>query len=198
MKLSRLIAPLTVLVLITSSCSWYDNRITYFNTYYNIQRIMGEMKDEFEYQDENKRTKPRVLVPGLDSAKLIARENKIYQPQYQFLLAFTIERAKYQPVATKGDSVLLKGSKILANHPKSEYIEGTLFSMAETYFFRQAGSQVSRNASNSLNRLLMAITVRTPTSCYRRTICYRRKYRLVNRCCPEPLILHGTRTGTTS
>lgn len=137
MKLSRLIAPLTVLVLITSSCSWYDNRITYFNTYYNIQRIMGEMKDEFEYQDENKRTKPRVRVPGLDSAKLIARENKIYQPQYQFLLAFTIERAKYQPVATKGDSVLLKGSKILANHPKSEYIEGTLFSMAETYFFRQ-------------------------------------------------------------
>lgn len=40
-------------------------------------------------------------------------------------------------MATKGDSVLLKGSKILANHPKSEYIEGTLFSMAETYFFRQ-------------------------------------------------------------
>ncbi|MBI2794996.1 MAG: tetratricopeptide repeat protein [Ignavibacteria bacterium] len=123
-------------VLAAAGCSWFDNQTAYFNTHYNMQRIMTEIKDEFSYIDENRRVQPRVLVPGLDSAKTEKDEPKT-RAGYQFLKAFVIDRAKLQPVNTKVDSILLKGSKILANHPKSEFVESSLFLMAEAYFFRQ-------------------------------------------------------------
>ncbi|MBC8124816.1 MAG: hypothetical protein H7X70_03700 [Candidatus Kapabacteria bacterium] len=99
-----------------------------------MKRIMTEVKDEFDFQDENKRNKPRVLVPAMDSMRLVAGPPKT--TTYQFLRAFIIERAKLQPVATKVDSILIKGSKVVANHPKSKYIEGSLYLMAEAYFVR--------------------------------------------------------------
>lgn len=115
-------------------CAWFDNQTTYFNTYYNMNRVMTEVKEDFSYQDENKRVKPRVLVPAVDSMKLVSGPPK--NATYQFLRAFVIDRAKLQPMATKVDSILIKGSKIVANHPKSHYVEGALFLMAEAYFFR--------------------------------------------------------------
>ena len=99
-----------------------------------MKRIMTEVKDEFDFQDVNKRNKPRVLVPAMDSMRLVSGPPK--NTTYQFLRAFVIERAKLQPVATKVDSILIKGSKVVANHPKSKYIEGSLFLMAEAYFVR--------------------------------------------------------------
>ena len=111
MKTHLLIATL-LMALFVSACSFYDEETAYFNTYYNMERIMAEVKDEFAYQDENKRNKPRVLVPGLDSATMAAKEGSVAPPQYQFLKAFVIDRSKLQPMATKVDSILLKGSKI--------------------------------------------------------------------------------------
>jgi len=98
-----------------------------------MQRIMNEVEDEFSYQDENKRTKPRVLVPG---AELSAKKDPTAPTSAAFLREFIIERSKLQPVNVKIDSILIKGSKILANHPKSKYVEGTLFLMAKAYFYR--------------------------------------------------------------
>jgi len=115
-------------------CAWFDNQTTYFNTYYNMKRIMTEVKEEFAFQDENKRNKPRVLIPAMDSLRLVAAPPK--HASYHFLKTFVIERAKLQPVATKVDSILIKGSKVVANHPKSKYIEGSLYLMAEAYFVR--------------------------------------------------------------
>ncbi len=133
---SRTIVPLLVLTLAVGlqGCAWFDNQTTYFNTYYNMNRIMTEVKDEFSFQDENKRNKPRVLVPSMDSLGLVSGPPK--NQTYQFLRAFIIERAKLQPVATKVDSILIKGSKVVANHPKSDYVQGSLFLMAEAYFMR--------------------------------------------------------------
>jgi hypothetical protein len=56
-----------LLALLSEGCQWYDDQTTYFNTYYNMNRIMKEVKDQFEYADESRRVMPRVLVPGLDS-----------------------------------------------------------------------------------------------------------------------------------
>ncbi|MFN6112385.1 MAG: tetratricopeptide repeat protein [Bacteroidota bacterium] len=136
MTSSRIISLLTLLTAILglAGCSWYDNRITYFNTYYNMQRIRGEVLDEFDYQDELKRNRPRVLVPGLDSIKIASGPPK--NSVYQFLRGLQIDRTKLQPVTQKVDSILIKGSKVVAFHPKSQYIEGSLFLMAEAYFFR--------------------------------------------------------------
>ena len=132
----RLISILFVLTAIAglSGCAWYDNKITYFNTYYNMQRIRGEVLDEFDYQEELKRNRPRVLIPGMDSLKLTSGPPK--NSTYQFLRALQIDRTKLQPVAQKVDSMLIKGSKVVGLHPKSEYVEGALFLMAEAYFFR--------------------------------------------------------------
>ena len=138
MNRNRTITPLALLliVLLTSGCEWYDNQTTYFNTYYNMERIMGDVKDEFEFIDEGRRRKPRVLVPGLDS---ITPDQGVDggTRSYKFLRTFMIDRAKLQPVAKQVDSILMKGSKILSRSPKSDYVEGSLFLMAESYFFRQ-------------------------------------------------------------
>lgn len=135
--------PIFILVLVTSvvlilqGCSWYDNQTTYFNTYYNANRIMTDVEDEFAYQDENKRTKPRVLVPAIEGVEQDQSAGAKRQGTMDFLRAFIIDKTKLQPVATKVDSILIKGSKILANHPKSKYVEGSLFLMAKSYFYRQ-------------------------------------------------------------
>lgn len=137
MNIRPTILPVSVLLLAltVAGCSWYDNQTTFFNTYYNAKRIMGEVEDEFLFQDENKRVKPRVLVPPIEGVDTKTENNNSGPPV--FLRTFIIERAKLQPVATKVDSILIKGSKILANHPKSNYVEGTLFLMAKSYFYRQ-------------------------------------------------------------
>ena len=107
----RTIAPflLILLTLVVSGCDWYDNQTTYFNTYYNMERIMDHVKDEFEYIDEGRRRKPRVLVPGLDS---IAPEEGAEggTRNYKFLRGFMIDRAKLQPVCKEFDSILMMGS----------------------------------------------------------------------------------------
>ena len=130
-----LIIPLIIVTALSlGSCTWYNNRMAYFNTYYNIGRIMTEAEDQFVFHDEGKRTKPRVLVPGSD--EFTQTSQTAPGNTMNFLQAFVIERAKLQPVQTKVDSVLIKGSKILANHGQSEYVEGTLFNMSKAYFFR--------------------------------------------------------------
>ncbi|MFM8569757.1 MAG: hypothetical protein ACKOB6_09170, partial [Candidatus Kapaibacterium sp.] len=47
-----------------------------------------------------------------------------------------IKPAKLQPVQIKVDSIIIKGSKILATHPKSSLVDGSLFLMAKAFFYR--------------------------------------------------------------
>jgi tetratricopeptide (TPR) repeat protein len=115
-------------------CTWYDNQTTFFNTYYNMNRIRREVLNDFEYQDENNRKRPRVLVPAIDSLGLKSEAPK--NTTYQFLKALAVERSKLAPMSQKVDSILIKGSKVVGLHPKSEYVQGALYLMAEAYFFR--------------------------------------------------------------
>lgn len=133
-SMKRILTLLSIVSLVVQGCAWFDNQVTYFNTYYNIRRITIEIEDEFEFQDENKRKKPRLFVPAIEG---VSQNSETAQGNtMQFLKNFTVEKARLQPVGTKVDSILIKGSKILANHPKSRYIEGTLFHMAKAYFFK--------------------------------------------------------------
>jgi tetratricopeptide (TPR) repeat protein len=119
-------------LLIVSGCAFYDNFTTYFNTYYNIERLMKESEEEFEWQDEKLRTTPRIFVPDPQIAE--GTINTSETPP--FLESFIISKQKLQPVAIKLDSIIIKGSKILTRHPNSNYVEGTLFHMAKSYFYR--------------------------------------------------------------
>lgn len=119
-------------LLLVSGCAFYDNFTTYFNTYYNLERLMKESEEEFEWQDEKLRTTPRVFVPDPQIAEGTMKASETPP----FLESFIISKQKLQPVAIKLDSIIIKGSKILSRHPNSAYVEGTLFNMAKSYFYR--------------------------------------------------------------
>ncbi len=113
-------------------CKTYDNFTTYFNTYYNADRLIDESENEFEFQDEKKRVFPKVFI---------SQPNYWIQPDTKkspvvFMDEFVIDKRQLQPVKIKLDSVIIKGSKILAKHPNSNYVENTLYLMAKSYFYQ--------------------------------------------------------------
>ena len=131
-KNSFLLIACTV-ALLAGGCHTYDNFTTYFNTYYNAKRLTTEVEDEFDFFDEGKRVKPRVLVA--DTSTLMEEPRDIGETP-AFLQEFVISKEKLQPVKTKVDSVIIKGSKILSKHPGSDYIDGTLYLMTKSYFYQ--------------------------------------------------------------
>jgi tetratricopeptide (TPR) repeat protein len=116
------------------SCGFWTNFTTYFNTYYNAERLISESEKEFEYQDEKTRgIEPRTFVPKYN---IIKEDSDNYDDVPSFMNEFIISKTKLQPVRVKLDSVLIKGSKILAKKSESNFIEGTLYLMAQAYFYR--------------------------------------------------------------
>jgi len=124
---------LVLAAVLLAGCKQYDNFITFFNTYYNAEKLMKESIEEFEYQEEKKRVIPRVIVPD----QKLQMDNPQLSGTPPFMQGFIISRTQRQPVSVKLDSIIIKGTKILTNHPKSNYVEGVLFLMARTYFYRE-------------------------------------------------------------
>lgn len=124
---------LVFLIASIYSCTHWDNFTTYFNTYYNMNRLLHESEDEFEFQDQNLREKPRVFIPEPD----VYEVDKYDRGVPEFVQDYIISDRQRQPVNIKLDSIIIKGSKILANHPQSKYVQGSLFLMAKSYFYRK-------------------------------------------------------------
>jgi hypothetical protein len=119
-----------------SGCHTYDNFTTYFNTYYNMDRLIWETEYDFEGTEIMRRQKPRVLTP-VDSGMRFGQDAFGKPAELpQFLKDIMIEQSRLQPVKVKLDSVIIKGSKILKQHPKSDYVEGTLLLMAKSFFYQ--------------------------------------------------------------
>lgn len=119
-------------VIVLAGCKSTDNFLAYFNTYYNANRLLDESETEFEYQDEKKRVMPRVFI---------TQPNYWVNPDQRkspivFMEEFIIDNRKLQPVKIKLDSIIIKGSKILAKYPESDFIERTLYLMATSYFYQ--------------------------------------------------------------
>lgn len=121
-----------IAILLLQSCHQWDNFTTYFNTYYNMERLKKESEEEFNYQEEKMKLRPRVLVPEIN----IDAPKKISNHLPPFLTEFIISKQKRQPVKVKLDSMIIKGSKILSKHPKSNYIQQTLYLMAVSFFYQ--------------------------------------------------------------
>lgn len=123
-----------VLALAIGGCRLWDNTTTYFNTYYNMRRLETEITDEFRYQDEfAKPPKPRVVVP-IEPDIVLERPAAGALPAY--IDQMIIKPNKLQPVRVKVDSIIIKGSKVLATHGQSDFVDGTLYLMAVAYFYR--------------------------------------------------------------
>ncbi|MBL8004752.1 MAG: hypothetical protein JNL36_06625 [Candidatus Kapabacteria bacterium] len=110
----------------------YDNSMVYFNTYYNANRLLNFSEDEFAYADELKRVVPIALTPQRGNFTLF----RSTEPIPPFMKDFIIDNTKLMPVKVKVDSIIIKGSKILAQHPKSDFIDKTLYLMATAFFYR--------------------------------------------------------------
>lgn len=111
------------------------NSLAYFNTYYNDKRLMLTAEDEFLFQDEKNRVQkePRVIV--VEPSTLL-EDNADYHNVPKFLEPFIITRERWQVVESQLDSILIKGSKILTRHAKSDYVDGALYLMAKAYFYK--------------------------------------------------------------
>jgi hypothetical protein len=123
------------LLLLITSCKSNDfaNFTAYFNTFYNEERLMKECEEEFEFQSEKRRTMPRILVPMPLNPVLNSTEGS----SPAFLAGLRVDRAARQSVGMKLDSILVKGSKILAKSSKSRYVSPSLFLMAKSYFYKE-------------------------------------------------------------
>ncbi len=121
--------------LLLAGCGVFAPRnfVTYFNTYYNANRLILDAEDEFEFQDEKLKRSPRMLA--VERSTLV-EETQYLKARPAFLEEYIIKPQQLRPVKTKVDSVLIKGSKILANAPDSDYVSGSLLLMAKAYFYR--------------------------------------------------------------
>lgn len=115
-----------------SACNNFINFTTYFNTYYNAERLIKEAETEFEYQSEKIKAKPRIIVP--EKALQIIEKSQTGPPP--FMTEFIISERQRQPVKSKLDSITIKGSKILSFKSKSKYVEGSIYLMAKSYFYK--------------------------------------------------------------
>lgn len=113
-------------------CKRWDNFTTYFNTFYNQQRLIKEAENEFDYQKEKEANVPRVIVPD---SSIISASSATGSPP-PFMREFIVTQKQRQAVQRQVDSVIIKGSKILSFHPNSDYVDKTLFLMAEAYFYK--------------------------------------------------------------
>ncbi|MCL2039645.1 MAG: tetratricopeptide repeat protein [Bacteroidetes bacterium] len=138
MKTNRKIILITIgiliLIAVITGCKSrsYDNFTTYFNTFYNEERLMKECEEEFEFQSEKRRGTPRILVPVTDNPVL----NSVEGSAPAFLAGMKVDRAARQAVQSKLDSILAKGSKIIAKS-KNDYIVPSLYLMAKSFFYKE-------------------------------------------------------------
>lgn len=133
-KLTIIIVLGAVVMTIADGCKSYDNFTTFFNTYYNAKRLMSESEEEFAYTELKRRDKPRVIVPADSGSMFGVTQQTGLMPPY--LREYIIDQQKLQPVQVKLDSIFDKGSKIISRHPKSNYIEGSLYLMAKAFFYK--------------------------------------------------------------
>ncbi len=120
-------------IIFINSCTNYTDFTTYFNTYYNMERLTYEAEDEFEFQDEKKRSEPRVFIPKYSIT--VADDNVVGPPP--FMVEFIVSKQKRQPVNIKLDSILIKGSKIIAYKSKSQYVQGAIWLMSKAFFYQE-------------------------------------------------------------
>lgn len=115
MALSLILYPL-------SGCSVGDFIGSYFNTYYNAQRLFNEAEDEI--------LNPRTGKP----------------PDQSSLTQFSIQPAS----KTKFTSVIEKCSKLLQYHPQSSLVEGSLLMIGKSYYYQNEYQKAERKFSELL------------------------------------------------
>ncbi len=119
-----------LLASLAASCSPFRNFTTYFNLFYNMERIMEEVEDELLYTREQKTPEPVFVIPYDD---LGMKGATFYDHLERRSMTADESRANKQ----KLDSINLKGSKLLAFKNRSDYVDDALYYMGKAYFYER-------------------------------------------------------------
>lgn len=114
--------------LCVSACQPYRNFTTYFNLFYNIERLSDEVENEMAWMRDQKTPDPVYLVPYDESTM---RGAKVYN----HLDRRSTSEEEMRANKIKLDSILIKGSKLLARDAKSDYVDGAVFYIGKAYFY---------------------------------------------------------------
>jgi TolA-binding protein len=135
---SNYIAFLSLLLALgVTACQPMRNFTTYYNRFYNMERIMNEVEDELLYIREQKTPQPTYHIPYDD---LGLRGARIYNHLERRTM--TAEEAKANKI--KLDSILIKGSMLLARNNKSDYVPDAVFYIGKTYFYQREWYQAQK------------------------------------------------------
>jgi tetratricopeptide (TPR) repeat protein len=130
MKSNSIALSALFLGLFLTACQPFRNFSTYYNRFYNMERIMDEAEDELLYIREQKIPEPSYYIPydeqGLKGARVYSHLER---------RSMTAEESKANKI--KLDSILIKGSMLMARNSKSDYVPDAVFYIAKTYFYER-------------------------------------------------------------
>lgn len=113
-----------------AACQASRNFTTYFNLFYNMERIMEEVEEELLFTREQKTPEPSFQVPFDD---LERRDSKFYH----HLERRSMNNEEMRANKVKLDSIIIKGSKLMARNAKSDYLDDAIFYIAKTWFYER-------------------------------------------------------------
>ncbi|MGE3801298.1 MAG: tetratricopeptide repeat protein [Candidatus Kapaibacterium sp.] len=122
-----------------SSCQPYRNFTTYYNRFWNIERIMAEVEDEVDYvRDQQEAPKPRYIIPFDDTGGEEFFSDHLNRK--------TFDPEEVRANRMKLDSIILKGSMILSYQDKSDYVDDAIYYMSKAYFYMREWYQSQEEA----------------------------------------------------
>lgn len=111
-----------------SSCQKWNNFSTYYNLFWNIERIDKEIEDETDYIREDNNPQPTFYIPDDDNQ--LRGTN-----YYSHLEKRALNEKEKQANKIKLDSILIKGSKLMSRNATSDYVDGSIFYVGKSYFY---------------------------------------------------------------
>lgn len=139
----RLLTLLLILPFI-SSCKTWNNFSTFYNLFWNIERIDKEIADETDYIRDESNPQPSFYIPNDDDQS----KGLGYYPHLE---KRTLNEKEKQSNKIKLDSILIKGSKLLSRNTNSDYLDGALFYIGKSYFYLGDYFQSQRKFAELVN-----------------------------------------------
>lgn len=129
----------SIAALSLGGCQTTRNFTTYFNLFYNMERIMDEAEQELLYIREQKAPVPTYHIAFDDQ---LLKGDPVYNHLER--RSMTVEEMRANKV--KLDSIVIKGSKLLARASTSDYVDDAVYYISKSYFYQREWYQSQKKA----------------------------------------------------
>jgi tetratricopeptide (TPR) repeat protein len=131
---------LAIAALLLGGCQTTRNFTTYFNLFYNMERIMDEAEEELLYIREQKAPEPTYHIAHDDQLL------KDGVPFYNHLVRRSMSTEEMRANKVKLDSIVIKGSKLLGRAATSDYVDDAVYYISKSYFYQREWYQSQKKA----------------------------------------------------